>query len=118
MSPPPHDDPPTPVRTTDEQRREDAREYVQRLRVFYTHAAVAAASLVLIFAVNLAVNIGANLTGEWWAWWSGWAVIGWGLGLTIHGLVVRLSRPQSLRSGWEERQIDKILSEGGSEPPR
>lgn len=103
--------PPTANETPDDQRREEARQYVQQLRAFNTHAIVFAASMAIIFVVNLAVNIAAGLTGEWWAWWSGWALIGWGLGLAIHGLVVRASRPNSSTSNWEQRQIDKILAE-------
>jgi hypothetical protein len=53
---------------------------------------VFAGSTVIIFLVNLAVNLSADIAGEWWAWWSGLALLGWGLGVTIHGLVVRISR--------------------------
>ncbi|MEM8747579.1 MAG: 2TM domain-containing protein [Actinomycetota bacterium] len=28
-----------------------------------------------------------------WAWWSIWVLLGWGFGIAIHGLGVRLSRP-------------------------
>ena len=87
--------PPTPAGTTDDQRTEDARLHVQQLRAFSIHARVYAASMIGIFVVNLAVNLAANVTGEWWAWWSVLALLGWGVGVAIHGLVVRMSRPQS-----------------------
>ncbi|MCP3988638.1 MAG: 2TM domain-containing protein [Actinomycetia bacterium] len=106
----------TPARTPGDQRTEDAREYVQQLRVFYIHAGVCAVGMVIIFVVNLATNVAAGITGDWWAWWSAWALIGWGLAVAIHGLVVRLSRPRSSSSAWEQRQIDKILSEDDVEP--
>ena len=96
---------------TDDQRRAAARTYVQQLRAFYVHATVFAATMVVIFLVNLAVNIAADLTCEWWAWWSGWAFIGWGLGITIHGVVVRLSKPDSSASTWEERKIDQLMAD-------
>jgi hypothetical protein len=87
---------------------------VQQLRAFYVHAGVCAASLVIIFAVNLATNMASGITGEWSAWWAVWALIGWTLGLTVHGLVVRMSRPQSSGSAWEEQQTNKILAPEGA----
>ena len=116
MSTADHTDPATPTQTTDDQRREDARRYVQQLRAFYVHATVFAVGMVVIFLVNLAVNLAADLTGEWWAWWSGWAFIGWGIGVAIHGLVLRLSRPRGSASTWEEKQISKLLGEDDTEP--
>lgn len=100
---------------TDDRRREEARQYVQQLRAFYIHASVFAAGMVVIFVVNLLTNIAAGTTGEWWAWWSGWALLGWGIAVAIHGLVVRLSQPKSSPSTWEQKQMDKILSEGDPE---
>ncbi|MCP3935699.1 MAG: 2TM domain-containing protein [Actinomycetia bacterium] len=96
--------------TGEDHRVEAARRYVQKLRVFYIHAGVAATGMVLIFIVNLATNAAAGITGEWWAWWSAWAFIGWSLALAIHGLVVRLERPTHASSTWEQRQIDKVLA--------
>ena len=110
--------PPTTAGTPDDQRREEARQYVQQLRAFYTHASVFAVGMVIIFIVNLATNAAADISGEWGAWWSAWALLGWGLAVAIHGLVVRLSRPKSRTSSWEESQINKILSEDDVEPPR
>lgn len=86
--------------------------------MFYIHASVAAVGMVVIFIVNLATNAAAGITGEWWAWWSAWALLGWGLAIAIHGLVVRVSRPKSSTSTWEQQQIDKILSEDDTEPNR
>ena len=102
----------------DDQRREAARVYVLQLRAFYIHATVFAVGMVIIFVVNLAVNMAADLTGEWWAWWSIWALIGWGVAVAIHGLVLRMSRPNRSNSTWEQKQIDKILAEDDGEPLR
>jgi hypothetical protein len=44
------------------------------------------------------------------AWWSVWAFIGWGLGIVVHGLVVRLNRPAPSSSTGEQQQIDKALA--------
>ncbi|MDJ0923317.1 MAG: 2TM domain-containing protein [Acidimicrobiia bacterium] len=112
-----HARPPTAGGTPDDQRREEARQYVRELRVFYIHASVFAVGMVIIFLVNLATNVAAGITGEWWAWWSAWALLGWGIAVGIHGLVVRLSRPDSSPSTWEQQQIDKILSSQETEQP-
>ena len=87
-----------------------AQQWVQQLRVFYAHAGAAAACLTIIFFVNLATNLAAGIAGEWSAWWSGWALIGWSAGLAVHGLVVRLNRPNAAASSWEQQQIDKVLT--------
>lgn len=102
--------------TQSDHAREAARRYVEQLRVFYIHASVFAVGMIVIFVVNLAINLAAGLTGEWWAWWSGWALIGWGLGVAIHGLVVRLSRPRSSTSTWTERKVNEILAETNDGP--
>lgn len=66
--------------------------------------------MVVIFSVNLTTNLSAGIADEWSAWWSVWALIGWGLGVVVHGLVVRLNRPLQSSQSWEQRQIDKVLS--------
>jgi hypothetical protein len=94
-----------------DERQEAARRYVEQLRAFHVHAAVFAASMTAIFAVNLLTNLSAGIASEWSAWWSMWALIGWGAGIAVHGLVVRLNRPSLGSSTWEQRQIEKMLGE-------
>jgi len=95
-----------------DERQDAARRYVEQLRAFYVHAAVFAASMTVIFAVNLLTNLSAGVTSEWSAWWSVWALIGWGAGIAVHGLVVRLNRPALASSAWEQRQIERMLGTG------
>ncbi len=95
--------------TTDE-RDQAARRYVDQLVAFYLHAGMFAAGMLVIFAVNFLTNLSAGLASDWTAWWSAWAFLGWGLGIAIHGLVVRLNRPASSSPTWEQRQIDKVLA--------
>lgn len=95
---------------TADERAEAARRYVEQLRAFYVHAGVFAASMLGIFTVNLLTNLSAGIAGEWTAWWSAWAFLGWGLGIAIHGIVVRLNRPTPSTSTWEQRQLDKVLA--------
>jgi len=102
---------PEPTATPDQPAIEDqddprlaAQQWVRQLRAFYAHAGVAAASLTIIFAVNLATNLTAGLTGEWSAWWSVWAFLGWTPGLAVHGLVVGLQRPKPATSSWGQNR--------------
>ncbi len=69
--------------------------HAEAVSVFQVHAAVFAVSTFAIFLVNLLINLAAGLTGDLWAWWSLWVLIGWGLGIAVHGLVVRFARPSS-----------------------
>ena len=69
-------------------------DHPHQVRAFQAHAGVFAATMVLIFAVNLSVNLSAGIAGQWSAWWSVWALIGWSLGLAVHGLVVFLAKPE------------------------
>lgn len=91
------------------EREEAARRYVEQLRAFYVHAAVFAAGMTVIFAVNLLTNLSAGIAGEWTSWWSLWALIGWGAGIAVHGLVVRLNRPSLGSSTWDQRRMDTML---------
>ena len=92
-----------------DERAEAASLYVQQLRAFYVHAAVFAAGMTAIFAVNLLTNLSAGIASEWSAWWSLWALSGWGAGIAVHGLVVRLNRPSLTSSTWEQRRIERML---------
>ena len=106
----------TPINTASQldqvtaERERAARRYVEQLRAFYVHACMFAVGMLIMFAVNLLTNLSAGIAGEWTAWWSAWALLGWGLGIAVHGIVVRLNRPSSSSPTWEQQQIDKILA--------
>ncbi len=79
----------TPTHTDQDAAATAARQ----VRVFQTHAAVAAVSLMFMLAMNLLINLWAGSAGDIRAWWSLWSVVGWLPGLGIHALVVWLARP-------------------------
>lgn len=76
-----------------DERDQAARDYVEQLRAFYAHAGVFVGVLIIVVTVNLLTNVSAGIAGEWSAWWSIWAFLGSGIGLAVHGFVVRLNRP-------------------------
>lgn len=88
------------------------RRHVEQLRACYVHAAVFAASMIVIFTVNLLTNLSAGIAGDWSAWWSLYALLGCGAGIAVHGLVVRLNRPSVSRHSWEQRQMNRMLGKG------
>jgi hypothetical protein len=92
-----------------DERQKAARQYVEQVRVFYAHAVVFAASMTIMFAVNLLTNLTAGIARDWAAWWSAWAFIGWGAGIAVHGLVVRLNRPSPSSSTLKQQQIERAL---------
>lgn len=96
--------------TESDARREEARRYVRQLRAFQVHATVFAVVVPLLFVINAVINLAAGIAGDVWAWWIIWVVFGWGIGIAVHGLVVRAARAGVLGSDWEERKIDEVLA--------
>ena len=103
----------SPSHTDDvtDERREAAKRYAEQLRGFYGHVGGFATGMFIMFAVNLVTNISAGTAGDWNAWWSVWALLGWGIGIAVHGLVVWLNHPMFTTAAWEQRQIDRMLAE-------
>ena len=86
-----------------------AREYVRKLRRFYTDA--------LIYGV---VNLGLILI---WAisgggyFWPIWVIIGWGIGLGVHafslGLIPQIDvMVPFMTPEWEEEEVRRLTQEG------
>lgn len=83
----------------EEQRYTRARERVEQLKGFYTHAAV----FVLI---NIGLFIIDFVTGN--GWWFYWALIGWGIGLVAHGANT-YGVTGVFGADWEERKTREIM---------
>jgi hypothetical protein len=88
------------------ERKEAARRYADQLRAFHGHVGGFATGMFIMFAVNLVTNISAGTAGDWNAWWSVWALLGWSIGIAVHGFVVWLNRPSFASSTTE--QIDAL----------
>lgn len=90
-------------RSAPEQRAyEDARRRVRALRFFYMHAMV-------YVAVN-ALLIGFHLIAAPHRPWSGVPLMGWGIGLAVHG-VMTWGRVGLLGRRWEERKIAEYMAQ-------
>ena len=83
----------------DQQRREEARNYVQKLKGFYTHLGIYLAVNALLHLVNLFAS------GGYWAFWP---ALGWGIGVAAHGNSV-MHWVDYFGKEWEERKIREYL---------
>ncbi|MEM9033009.1 MAG: 2TM domain-containing protein [Actinomycetota bacterium] len=84
------------------EHEEAARRYADQLRAFHGHVGGFATGMFIMLAVNLVTNISAGTAGEWNAWWSVWALLGWSIGVAVHGFVVWLNRPSFASSTTEQ----------------
>ena len=90
---------------TQEQRLENARKQVKRMKGFYVHAIVYVLVNLLIIFSN------AVLDGKGFADLDNYyTAIFWGFGLLAHGLAV-FGGEIIFGRNWEERKIQEILSE-------
>jgi hypothetical protein len=89
-----------------------ARKRVEELRGFYIHLAMYLTVNLGLFILNIATNPGAL--------WFFWPLIGWGIGVLIHGVALVLEGP--LSGKWEERKIEQLMQKERSrwrpQPPR
>jgi cell division protein FtsW (lipid II flippase) len=84
----------------DQASYERAKKRVQAIRGFYIHATVYA--LVNTFLAVL--NIATSPT----AFWAIWPILGWGMGLAMHGIAV-FGFSGLWGKEWEERKIKELM---------
>ena len=77
-----------------------ARKRVKDMRAWYTSASMYAVIIPTLWAFNL--FMGGKI-------WAHWATIGWGIGLTAHGLSVFAGR-SFFGTEWEEKKVDEIMA--------
>ena len=79
---------------------ESAKKRVDEIKSFYSH-------LFVYMAVNAGLFLLNILTAPKHLWFY-WPLIGWGIGLSIHGLSV-FGTQKFLGKDWEERKIREIM---------
>jgi hypothetical protein len=81
-------------------RYKQAKERVEEVKGFYAHLAVYAIVNAGLFLINLAAG-----GGHWWFYWP---LVGWGVGLAIHAVMVfAIEGPRG--RAWEERKIRELM---------
>lgn len=84
-----------------EQSYQRVHERVQALKGFYIHASVFVLVNLGLFVIN------ALTPGIWWFYWP---LVGWGVGLTVHALVVFVfGGAGPWGEGWEERKTREMM---------
>ena len=79
---------------------EKAKRRVEEIRSFYSH-------LFVYLAVNAGLFLLNIITSPRHLWFY-WPLIGWGIGLSIHGLSV-FGTQRLLGKDWEEKKIREIM---------
>ena len=84
---------------------EQALKQARELRGFYNHAGVYVLVNLFLFLVDW-------LSGpeEWWFYWP---LIGWGIGLTVHGLNTFIGM-RGFGVDWEERKARELMERSGA----
>lgn len=78
-----------------------AKQRVEAQKSFYVHLLVYVLVNLWLFVLDL-----ITMPGEWWFYWP---LIGWGIGLTAHGLAVLVGEGP-LGKGWEEKKIRETMA--------
>ncbi|WP_202080842.1 2TM domain-containing protein [Caldalkalibacillus salinus] len=81
-----------------------AKKKVENLKGFYIHSTVYILVNIMLFFINF-----FTFEGEWWFIFP---LMGWGVGLTVHGLVTFASG--FFGEGWEERKIQEYMDKDQS----
>ena len=77
-----------------------AKMRIEEIKAFYVHAG--------IYAVVNFVLVVINVMDADDVWWSLLAILGWGIGLLIHGLSV-FGPVSALMMRWEQRKIAQLM---------
>lgn len=89
----------------DDERYKAAKKRVEDVKGFYSHLFVYLCVNTGLFLINLFT------TGADGPWWFQWPLMGWGIGLVIHGLSVFVFEGRWLGPEWERRQIEKLMQD-------
>lgn len=83
---------------SEQERYEEAKKRVQEEKGFYTHLFTYMVIIPFLAILNFITS-----RGHWWFYWP---MLGWGLGLVLHGLRVFGGL---YGRDWEEKRIKKYM---------
>jgi len=86
---------------TEENEYNKAKERVEEIKGFYVHLLIYIVVNIFLFIINIVTTPGAL--------WFYWPLLGWGIGIAIHGLSVFVFG-QFFGNEWEERKIKEIMN--------
>ena len=82
-----------------------ARKQAKEQRDFYAHLATYAGVMLLLFIIDL-------LSGD--GWWFFWPMLGWGIGVVVHGITV--FGENRFGPAWEERKAQQLMQRVSAAP--
>jgi hypothetical protein len=86
--------------TEQDVRFQQAKKRVEEIKGFYTHLAIYAIVSIGLLLIDLVAGKSS--------WWFYWPLLGWGIAVAIHAVVVFVvegTRGQA----WEERKIHELM---------
>ena len=89
-------------KNTDYERYQKAKKRVQEIKGFYSHLA----SYILVMIVLIFINLRYSPQYLWFVW----TLLGWGIGVFIHAVMVFNIFPFIGRD-WEEKKIKQFMEE-------
>ncbi len=95
-------DPNGPIPDDVNDRRDEARRWVRRKRIFYTVVAIYLALSLMWFAIDLLDDSSG--------FWFYWPMLGTGLGVLVTGIVLG-GLGGLFGTDWERRQVERYLSQ-------
>jgi hypothetical protein len=87
----------------DERAYRDAKERAEALQGFYIHLLVYVVINTALFAINAVTHSQGS------SWWFYWPLLGWGVGVLIHGLSVFAN---VFSTGWRDRKAMQLYERG------
>lgn len=87
---------------TEYERYQKAKKQVQEIKGFYVHLACYLAVMIVLIFINL------RYTPQYL--WFVWSLLGWGIGVFIHAVMVFNIFPFIGRD-WEEKKIKQFMEE-------
>lgn len=76
-----------------------ARKQVEEIRAFYIHAGIYTVVIGAMWIINA-------MSG---AWWVQWPMLGWGVGLAVHGLSTFAGR-SFFGPAWQQRKVAELMA--------
>jgi signal transduction histidine kinase len=78
----------------------NARKRVKEMREFYMNLTMYCSIIPILWLIN------AFTPGPWWAHWP---TVGWGIGVTVHGLTV-FADGTFFGAAWEEKKVAELMA--------
>lgn len=83
-----------------DQKYARARQRIEKIKGFYQH--------LFAYCLFIPFIIFINYKTYWDYKWFFYPIIGWGIGVAIHGFIIFVHKGM-LGSNWEERKIEEIM---------